>query len=685
MFFFCLLCPGAGLCQQDAVADSLSRELKRAEDRKDNDAQLKVLSALIEYYYTFDPLVSMGYADQMVALAKDSDQLEALITAYSDKGDINVVLGNDEQAIADYEHARELARDGKLKLREGTAMHNLAIVYTNRSEYLKALELRKESLVIFEEQNSLRHQQAAHTNLGVTYFYLGDYQQAIDHYYDAIKLADVLGKPELKYNPYQNIGLIYKKLEEYDKALQMYGMARQLLESGVGTQSDLVNLLENIASAYDAKGLPDTAIVLYRRSLLLSRKMGYARGEASALTSLGVVYSGLGEHVTAMDDLRQALVLYRHSPDYDATSVLYATKAQILLAATEADLERMGVSSAGRMADAKRAADTALAHADRAESPSRRADALEVLAGIYKKQGAYAQALAAYEGYIAIRDSLFGEEKKADMVRTEMQYELGRRDAEAAAELQRHRTVRNAIMAGGVWLLLAGGGVFMAYKKRKDALEKQRELAHQSALLEHTMRVLRLQMNPHFIFNSLNSISDYISKNDIDSADYYLAKFAKLMRGILENSEEREIPLADELRMLELYMQLEASRLAGKFSYEIRVSEDIDPDNVSIPPLILQPFVENSIWHGIAHKEGKGRILIGVTQDNGMLSCSVEDDGVGRHNRGKHAGRKSYGVSISRDRIDMLNKWKHTHASVNIIDLEQGTRVEMKLPLDAAV
>ncbi len=154
------------------------------------------------------------------------------------------------------------------------------------------------------------------------------------------------------------------------------------------------------------------------------------------------------------------------------------------------------------------------------------------------------------------------------------------------------------------------------------------------------------------------------------------------MRGILENSEEREISLADELRMLELYMQLEASRLGGKFTYDIRIDEDIDAQRVLVPPLILQPFVENSIWHGIAGREGEGRITVEVTRENDMLNCLVEDDGVGRHNGVKHIGKKSYGMSITRDRIDMLNKLKNANASVNIIDLQQGTRVEVKLPLD---
>ena len=228
---------------------------------------------------------------------------------------------------------------------------------------------------------------------------------------------------------------------------------------------------------------------------------------------------------------------------------------------------------------------------------------------------------------------------------------------------------------------MSGFFLFIGYKRRRSAKEIQNELLLKAKISDTEMRALRLQLNPHFIFNSLNSISDYIGKNDIKTADYYLAKFAKLMRGILENSEEKEIPLADELKMLELYMQLESSRLNHKFTFEIKVEQGIDPETTLVPPLILQPFVENSIWHGLAQKDGAGKIIIEVTKENAMLNCIVEDDGIGRKNASTSNG-KSYGMKITKDRIELLNKFKNTNASVNLIDLEKGTRVEVKLPFE---
>jgi LytS/YehU family sensor histidine kinase len=229
-------------------------------------------------------------------------------------------------------------------------------------------------------------------------------------------------------------------------------------------------------------------------------------------------------------------------------------------------------------------------------------------------------------------------------------------------------------------VLLSGIFLFIGFRNRQRIKQNQKELLLKAKISDVELKALRLQMNPHFIFNSLNSIGDYIQKNDTDKADYYLTKFAKLMRGILENSEEKEIPIASEIKMLELYMQLEASRLDNKFTYEFKIDEDIDIEAILIPPLILQPFVENSIWHGMKDKVGNGKIIIEITKENKMLNFGIEDNGVGR-SLAKKGDQKSYGMKITKDRLEVLNKLKNTNASVCVIDLDQGTRIEVKLPI----
>ncbi|HTL10625.1 MAG TPA: two-component regulator propeller domain-containing protein [Chitinophagaceae bacterium] len=207
------------------------------------------------------------------------------------------------------------------------------------------------------------------------------------------------------------------------------------------------------------------------------------------------------------------------------------------------------------------------------------------------------------------------------------------------------------------------------------------------------MQALRAQMNPHFIFNCLNSINRYIVKSDQATASLYLTRFAKLIRLILDNSNSKNITLANELEALKLYIDMEALRFDKKFTYQITVDNNIHTDSVELPPLIIQPYVENAIWHGLLHKEAGGHLHIHVSlQQENMLVCEIEDNGVGRERakdlRSKSAtSRKSLGMKLTEDRLALLNKHAALSASIGIIDLVSasgepaGTKVILKIPV----
>lgn len=215
----------------------------------------------------------------------------------------------------------------------------------------------------------------------------------------------------------------------------------------------------------------------------------------------------------------------------------------------------------------------------------------------------------------------------------------------------------------------------------------------QKKMADVEMQALRAQMNPHFIFNCLNSINRYIVKSDQATASLYLTRFAKLIRLILDNSNSKNVTLSNELEALRLYIEMEALRFDKKFSYRIIVDDSVSADSVEVPPLIIQPYVENAIWHGLLHKESGGQLNIYVSMINdGMLQCIVEDDGVGREKakgmKSKSATtRKSLGMKLTEDRISLLNKHAQLNASVDIIDLKTndneaaGTKVILKIPV----
>ena len=233
-------------------------------------------------------------------------------------------------------------------------------------------------------------------------------------------------------------------------------------------------------------------------------------------------------------------------------------------------------------------------------------------------------------------------------------------------------------------------------KANAEAEKREAErilLTTKQKMADVEMQALRAQMNPHFIFNCLNSINRYIVKSDQATASLYLTRFAKLIRLILDNSNSKNITLSNELEALKLYIEMEALRFDKKFTYRITVDENISTDSLELPPLIIQPYVENAIWHGLLHKEAGGHLQIHISLINEtMLVCEIEDNGVGREKakdmKSKSAtSRKSLGMKLTEDRLALLNKNATLNASIDIIDIVQdngeagGTKVILKIPV----
>ena len=233
------------------------------------------------------------------------------------------------------------------------------------------------------------------------------------------------------------------------------------------------------------------------------------------------------------------------------------------------------------------------------------------------------------------------------------------------------------------------GLIYFLYRRRIEMIknEEQMKSDFRERLADVEMKALRSQMNPHFIFNSLNSIKSYIAKNESRLATDYLSKFAQLMRLILSNSDQKTVSLAQELKAIELYIQLEQMRFTEQFEYTIHIDPAIGPESLQVQPLILQPFVENAIWHGLLHKEGPGRLDIRIERVNGEVQFEIEDNGIGRAVAGELKSKsairkKSYGLSITNERIKHFNR----SAGVEIIDLGEngratGTLVRITWPI----
>jgi LytS/YehU family sensor histidine kinase len=231
-------------------------------------------------------------------------------------------------------------------------------------------------------------------------------------------------------------------------------------------------------------------------------------------------------------------------------------------------------------------------------------------------------------------------------------------------------------------------------RNQKIISEKNEEIKvtkYQQAMAALEMKALRAQMNPHFIFNCMNSINRMILGGENEDASKYLSKFSKLIRLTLENSEKSMISLEDELALVEAYIQLESIRFKGKINYKIDVDSTVDPTSTNLPSMVLQPFIENSIWHGLMHKSEPGNILIQVRMEEELLKCTIEDDGVGREMAPKFSYEsqkgRSMGLKITEERLRLISR-NHLNEYIQIIDLKDasnnalGTRVHIRIPLN---
>ena len=243
-------------------------------------------------------------------------------------------------------------------------------------------------------------------------------------------------------------------------------------------------------------------------------------------------------------------------------------------------------------------------------------------------------------------------------------------------ELIRKKNVFNYSLIFALIVLI--GLIIFIFRTLKKVQIKNKKIALQS---------LRREMNPHFIFNSLNSVNHFIATNNELEANQYLTKFSKLMRGVMENSTEDFIPFQQELDLLQNYLALEKTRFADKFDYEIHVDESLNTQSLKVPGMLVQPFLENAIWHGLRYRTTKGFLNLSFEKENEQLKITVEDNGIGieesKKQKTEHQkARKGRGMKNTLERIDLLNDLYKKEISCMVKDKENNSGVLVILKLN---
>jgi hypothetical protein len=317
-------------------------------------------------------------------------------------------------------------------------------------------------------------------------------------------------------------------------------------------------------------------------------------------------------------------------------------------------------------------------------------DGYKVLYTVYDNRREPDSAYTYYRRYIAARDFVTADQAKGAFTAFKYEQRIDQLNNEQLISRQRLNIVLIFALAVLVVSFLVVRNVLLKRKNEKLRNQQlQATLKHKATELE--MQALRAQMNPHFIFNCLNSINRFILKNETDAASNYLTQFSRLIRMVLNNSRKSVIPLEEEVNMLTLYMDMEKLRFKNAFCYHFEYDPGLDLYGISVPPLLLQPFVENAIWHGLMHKKGSGLVSIAFSLRSNTLVCTITDNGVGRAHNGQgkkqpSGNHRSMGIQITRERLALINgEVEADRVTFEIEDLygqdgaAAGTKVVLKM------
>lgn len=469
-----------------------------------------------------------------------------------------------------------------------------------------------------------------------------------------------------------NVGLLNFRLGKIDAAKVLFIDAYELAK----TQKKRVtiqNLVNNIAGIYYEQGKLDSSLIFSRKSLKMAE-------EAKDLKSLSIRYINYGSVLGELGKVDSAAYYIHKGIE---SSKAYGNKES--LASAHTFLANLYVTNARDPQKSIRNAKEALAIIQGLEAPKVSLEAYMSLHKAYELLGDYENAFHWYQQFENLEDSLLNEQMLAKLDDWQTKYQTVQKEQEIALLSAENEKQANLIRQN-YWMLGSLFGVALLLILTLYFYNRQRILEEKQRAIEIEQRLLRSQMNPHFLFNTLSSIQTFLlEKEDTDQGIYYLSKFSKLMRQVLEHSREKFIPLDDEIKTLENYLTLQKMRHSDQFDFHIEIDEAIDPELVMIPPMMLQPFIENAILHGRIHQMEAGLIHIQVKKERENLILSIEDNGVGRleaRRLTKQPDHKSLSSAILEDRIELLRKTLKKNIGYQIYDLpEQGTRVQFNFPL----
>ena len=622
----------AGYASQQA--DSLKNLLAVASS---DSSKVKCYLALAQHYLKAQqPDSAILYAEhgqkliETARLSPDIDLYFAMLKAYDLKGDYSRSIKILPAIISHLEQGTQPEDNVRASIYRGWLEYRLTNFSEAISHFENALQLSKAAGLKTSEAE-------ANLGLGRIYYNLRDYAREESYYERYLALADTAKDRRTIYSIMTRLGDIKRESGKREEGNNIY---MQLAEFAGEAGDTLVvaNALNRASWGYYEMGLLEESLELYLKDLAISREIDNKYLIANCLGNIGNIYRDWNYFEKAIEYYTLSIEVSKEMHDVYNLSWLYK------------DISMM-----------------------------------------YANMGRYELAYDNFMLHAAYNDTLQSESYRRELLQAQAQYEIEKNEKEL--EIMQVRLERNNYLIygfGGLSLLVVVIALLIIRTNRLRSRERLEAMNHKVSNL--TQKNLRAQMNPHFIFNTLNSIQYYVFQNDRIASNDYMTKFAKLIRKTLENSEHPAIPIHEEIDALKLYLELEALRFKNKFTWTIDIDEEIDIYMYKIPTMLIQPFVENSIGHGLMHKEGTGNISIRMQMQDKCINCTIEDNGIGREKameirNNKNENHVSLGTSITESRLRLVNSLYGKNMKIEYTDLRDkdgqacGTRVEICIPL----
>lgn len=514
--------------------------------------------------------------------------------------------------------------------------------------------------------------------LGVYYFQRSDYDVALDYVLRSIDVLDSLGLMEDLILPYNNLAMINNRLEHFEEAEKAYlFILEQIAPNGNTMQMAAVS--NNLAVCLQTQNKFEESLPHIAKVVEIATEVKFGPGIA-----LGEI--NWSKSLNGLERWDEALVHAQLAYDFALSAGMKNSKASAMR-----NLARSN-SGLGNHAVAMAYADSAVEIFREIQQMGELFPSLYYQSEAYRAAGKADQALDIFIEFHELQDSVHSAEsgRTVEAMRAKFETDEAVKDrklaeleaGKSAAESARSRNFLFGAVGIAILILI----IALLYINRMRVQKRAEMIQVESDLRESRMKAIRSQLNPHFIFNALNSIQYLFYSGDKKTASQFMSDFATLMRNVLDMSSKAEVTIAEEKKMLSHYLDLEQMRMENAFEYSIEINQNIDPENVVLPTMLLQPYVENAVKHAFQGMKEGGKIVIAVKQKGGELQVIIQDNGVGLITKEKEGSHISFSSDANAERVRMINEGRVTSVGVqmdNLVDLGEGngTRVTINIPL----